>query len=88
MLSIDETLNPQTINIGQVAKAKKKDIAIITSTTNDTPKNDSSVNWTMVSLRVLVFNILLAITVFGCYKLWPIIITKLSPMPSKELVNG
>ena len=86
--AIDETLNPQTINIGQVAKAKKKDIAIITSTTNDAPKNDSSVNWTMVSLRVLVFNILLAITVFGCYKLWPIIITKLSPMPSKELVNG
>ena len=46
------------------------------------------VNWLMVVLRVLTFNILLAAMAFALYKFWPVIRDKFIPKPGKELVHG
>lgn len=85
--SIDKILNSQTINIGNINNdiAKKNNNPVEDMV--DSGKEDIAINWVMVSLRILVFNLLLAFIAFGFYKLWPIIFGILSPPPRKDFAN-
>lgn len=47
-------------------------------------KSEPEVNWLMIGLRILVFNILLIIVIFGIIKLRPLILKKLAANPAES----
>ncbi len=100
---VDATLAPLSIYIGEAPEAESKpETADDTEQPAEHDKGHEAekhipeaetetateTNWLMVSLRVLLFNLLLAGIGFGMYKMWPKAAKRLFPNPGEELVHG
>lgn len=83
---LDKVLSPREFTIGDHADNTGNTAASHDAAEMDDTEDTAETNWLMVTLRVLIFNVLLGITGFGAYKVWPRLKTKLLPNPSKELV--
>ncbi|NOX76826.1 MAG: VWA domain-containing protein [Gammaproteobacteria bacterium] len=98
---VDTTLTPLSIHIGEAPETEAIPETISDAEQpaehNDdheaeehSPEAETAVetNWLMVSLRVLLFNILLVAIGFGIYKMWPKATQRLFPNPGEELAHG
>jgi hypothetical protein len=67
----------------------EKDIEKITEKKPESVEEETpDINWTLISLRILVFNIFVCGFIFALYKLWPLLKKKLIPSPIKEVTHG
>jgi uncharacterized protein (TIGR03503 family) len=80
--------NSMKSEIVQPEKEAPKNEPLQVKKENPHQTDNSTINWLMVGLRVLVFNILIAALIFGLFKAVPLVLKRLVPHPVEDLANG
>lgn len=80
-----------TTNKGTVStndEVKNKDNKEQTNTKLDSATEEDAIDWIMVTLRVITFNLMLIMVCFALYKLWPHIRHKIIPNILEDVTHG
>lgn len=83
--AIDVTLDPLTIIIEGVTTPKKDNAKPEKNDAHEEP--ESPINWLVVTIKIVLFNLVIIIILFLLYKFWPTIRRKIIPALTEETVK-